>query len=68
MKVQFKGITRNKESLHVLKYVIEEQKGDAQITSTICIILEDTGMTASQPLDDIIPKGAKLASEQYKKR
>lgn len=68
MKVEFKEIKRNKESLHVLKYVIEDQKEDVIIKSTISIILEDAGMTSLDPLNEIIPNGAKLAEEQYKKR
>lgn len=68
MKVQFKSITENKDALHVLKYVIEDQKGDATIKSTISIILQDVGMTPHERLNTIIPECAKIAEQEYYQR
>ena len=68
VEIQFKQISRNKYGLHVLKYLAEEQKGDAVIKSTICITMEDTEILPIDTFDVIVEKGQKIARREYEKK
>ena len=61
------AITVNKDGLHKIKYVLEEQKGDATIKSTVSILLEDAEIFPHEPLENVIKKGADIAKQEYQK-
>ena len=68
MITTFKGLKRKKDQLHEVKYLIEEKTGDALIKSSVTIILEDTEILPSEPLEQIIEKGSEIAKKEYSRR
>jgi len=65
MKISFKSIVMNKDGQYLIRYVIEEEKGDSSIKSTVSIILDDVEILDSQPLAEIIEKGMDIAKRNY---
>lgn len=68
MIITFKSITKDKNNMHKLKFVIEEDKLESQIKSTVVIILEDTEVLPSEPLEVVIDKCMKIAQQEYLRR
>jgi hypothetical protein len=63
--ISFKSIVTNKDGQYLIRYVIEEEKGDSSIKSTVSIILDDVEILDSQPLAEIIEKGMAIAKRTY---
>ena len=59
--------TTNKDNFYKIKYVFEEERGDATIKSTVSIMLEDAGILPSESLESILEKGAEIAKQEYLK-
>jgi len=65
LELNFKNISRDKNGFHKVKYETMEKKGDAVITSSIVIILEDTEISPSEPFEAILEKCSDIAKKEY---
>jgi len=68
MIVTFKSISLAKEGLHKVKCTVEETKPDADMKSTITIVLEETDLLPSDSLEKIIEKSIEMAKKMYNSR
>lgn len=68
MITTFKSITKDKNNMHKLKFLITEDKLESQIKSSVTIILEDTEVLPSEPLERVIEKCMEIARQEYSRR
>lgn len=67
MNVVFKNISLNNKGFHKIKFTIEEAKANSDIKSSITIILEETNIAISDPLETIIEQAKEIVIREYTK-
>ena len=68
MIMTFKSISMDKDGMHKIKCIVEDTKTEADLKSTITIILEETDLVPSDSFEKIVERSIEIAKKMYNSR